>query len=50
MAALEEYMKTHPSRAEDREALRLRVRELAASMETSQVLSVGSRSTVRDEA
>lgn len=37
VAALEAYMKTHPSKEEDKEALRTRARELSASIGSGQV-------------
>lgn len=37
VAALEEYMKTHPSKEEDKIALRKRARELSASIGSGQV-------------
>ena len=37
MAALEAYMKTHPSKEEDKIALRKRARELSASIGSGQV-------------
>lgn len=37
MAALEAYMKTHPSKEEDKEALRKRAKELSASIGSGQV-------------
>lgn len=37
VAALEAYMKTHPTKEEDKEALRKRARELSASIGSSKV-------------
>ena len=37
VAALEAYMKTHPSKEEDKEALRKRAKELSASIGSGQV-------------
>lgn len=38
VAALEAYMKTHPSKEEDKEALRKRAKELSASIGSGQVM------------